>query len=280
MADFRTDFEVSKKQVEVDLLNQQKKNQQIIVIGTGIALFLICLLAYGLYRRYQFTRETNLIIAQEKERSDALLLNILPRETAQELKQSGRVQAKRFDSVTVLFADFKGFTQYAEKWSPERLVERVDFYFSRFDAIMEKHGLEKIKTLGDAYMCAGGLPFPSGDHALRMTRAAVEMIAFVNEARSSDDGTQSFDIRVGINTGPVVAGVVGTKKFAYDIWGDAVNIASRMETSSEPGRINVSENTFALIKDEFACVYRGEIEVKNRGMLKMYFVKTGSEWNN
>lgn len=273
IADLRTDFEVSRKQIEVDLLNQQKKNQQIIVIGTGIALVLICLLAYGLYRRYKFTRETNVIIEREKERSDSLLLNILPKETAQELKHRGKVQAKRFDSVTVLFADFKGFTQYAEKWTPEKLVERVDFYFSRFDTIMEKHGLEKIKTLGDAYMCAGGLPFPSGDHAVRMTRAAVEMIAFVKESKMSGDAAEAFDIRVGINSGPVVAGVVGTKKFAYDIWGDTVNIASRMETSSEPGKINVSESTYALIKDEFDCEYRGEMDVKNKGMMRMYFVR-------
>jgi class 3 adenylate cyclase len=272
MADLRTDFEVSRKQIEVDLLNQQKKNQQIIVAGTFVALFLICLLAYGLYRRYRFIRETNEIIERERERSESLLLNILPKETALELKQSGRVQAKKFDSVTVLFADFKGFTQYAEKLSPEKLIERIDFYFSKFDTIMGTYGLEKIKTLGDAYMCAGGLPFPTEDHAVKMVRAATEFVAFVEEAKLSSPESHPFDIRIGINTGPVVAGVVGTKKFAYDIWGDTVNIASRMESSSEPGKINVSENTYALIRDKFDCVYRGEMEVKNKGMMKMYFV--------
>ncbi len=272
MADLRTDFEVSRKQVEVDLLSQQKKNQQIIVIGTGVALFLICLLAYGLYRRYRFTQETNLIIEKEQERSETLLLSILPKETAQELKQSGKVQAKRFESVTVMFADFKGFTQYAEKLSPEKLVERVDFYFSRFDKIMETYGLEKIKTLGDAYMCAGGLPFPTEDHAVKMVRAALEFVAFVEETKQSGSDAHAFDIRIGINSGPVVAGVVGTKKFAYDIWGDTVNIASRMESNSAPGKINVSESTYRLIKDKFDCTYRGEMEVKNKGMMGMYFV--------
>lgn len=272
MADIRTDFEVSKKQIEVDLLNQQKKNQQIIVIATIIALFLICLLAVGLYRRYTFTKETNQIIEKERERSETLLLNILPKETAHELKQSGKVKAKKFESVTVLFADFKGFTKYAEELSPEKLVERVDFYFSKFDTIIEKNGLEKIKTIGDAYMCAGGLPFPTEDHAYKMVCAAQEIIAFVEATKKLNSGAHQFDVRIGINTGPVVAGVVGTKKFAYDIWGDTVNIAARMESNSEAGKINVSENTYALIKDNFHCAYRGEIDAKNRGMLKMYFV--------
>ena len=280
MADLRTDFEVSKKQVEVDLLHQQKRNQQIIVIATAIALILIFLLAIGLYRRNTFIKKTNLIIQEEKNRSDNLLLNILPAETAMELKQSGKVLAKRFESVTVLFTDFKGFTHYAENLSPEKLVESVDFYFSKFDEIMEKYGLEKIKTAGDSYMCAGGLPFPTDDHAIKMVKAAFEIAEFVNDSQKlSTENEIRFDIRIGINTGPVVAGVVGTKKFAYDIWGDTVNIASRMESNSEPGKINVSENTYALIKDFFNCEYRGEIEVKNRGKMKMYFVNNTKEKN-
>lgn len=273
MADLRTNFEVSRKQIEVDLLNQQKKNQQIIVIATAVATVLIAILAFGLFRRYQFIRETNQIIEKEKNRSETLLLNILPKETAQELKQHGKVQAKRFDSVTVLFADFKGFTQYAEKLSPERLVEKVDFYFSRFDEIMQKYGLEKIKTLGDAYMCAAGLPFPAADHARRMVMAALEMADIVRDAQSGLGDDPAFEVRIGINTGPVVAGVVGTKKFAYDIWGDTVNIAARMESNSEPGKINISETTYALVKDHFECEFRGELDVKNKGLMKMYFVK-------
>lgn len=272
MADLRTNYEVSRKQIEVDLLNQQKKNQQIILFASAVASGLIGLLAFNWFRRYRFMRETNQIIEQEKNRSDALLLNILPKETAQELKHSGKVQAKRFESVTVLFADFKGFTQYAEKLPPEQLVERLDYYFSRFDEIMERRGLEKIKTLGDAYMCAGGLPFPTDNHAQNALFAAMEMLKVVQEV-PSHDSTPLFELRVGINTGPVIAGIVGTKKFAYDIWGDTVNIAARMETSSEPGKINISETTFALVKDQFQCTYRGELDAKNKGKMRMYFVE-------
>jgi adenylate cyclase len=273
MADERTNFEVSKKQVEVDLLNQQRKNQRIIVIATIIALALILLLLFGLYQRYKFTREANKIIDAEKKRSDSLLMNILPEETAAELKQSGRVQAKKFESVTVMFTDFKGFTQYATTLPPEKLVETIDYYFSKFDAIVEKYGLEKIKTVGDSYMCAGGLPFPTSDHADKVVNAAIEIAQFVQESKKHhDEDFVRLDIRIGINTGPVVAGVVGTKKFAYDIWGDTVNIASRMESNSEPGRINVSENTYELVKHAFDCESRGEIHMKNRGNMKMYFV--------
>ncbi len=203
------------------------------------------------------------------------MLNILPEETAAELKANGAVKAKKYDAVTVLFTDFKGFTSYSEKLSPEALVETINFYFSKFDAIIEKYGLEKIKTIGDAYMCAGGLHDQTKDHAHRMVTAAFEIAACVEEAKKDVDASElTFDIRIGINTGPVVAGVVGTKKFAYDIWGDAVNVASRMESMSEPGRINISENTYALIKEDAECEYRGKIEVKNRGMMKMYFVNS------
>ncbi len=265
--------EIDLKETEVTLLNQQQKNQRNISMATAIALFLIALLAFGLYRRYRFIRKTKDIIEQERNRSDSLLLNILPEETALELKENGKVLAKKFESVTVLFTDFEGFTNFAEKLSPEKLVESVDFYFSKFDDIMEKYDLEKIKTVGDSYMCAGGLPFPTEDHAQKMVQAAFEMAAFVKEAKNINGNDQTrFDIRIGINTGPVVAGVVGTKKFSYDIWGDAVNIASRMESNSEPGKINVSENTYEIIKDTFNCEYRGKIKAKNRGMMKMYFV--------
>jgi adenylate cyclase len=236
-------------------------------------LVLVFLIAIGLFRRYRFIQKTNTIIEAEKKRSDDLLMNILPEETAHELKHNGKVQAKRFESVTVLFTDFEGFTQYAENLAPEKLVESIDYYFSKFDAIIEKYDLEKIKTSGDSYMCAGGLPFPTDDHAHKMIYAAQEILDFVTESYMDNPLQQTrFKIRIGINTGPVVAGVVGTKKFAYDIWGDTVNIASRMETNSIPGKINISENTYQLIKDSFECEYRGEVEVKNRGMMKMYFV--------
>ncbi len=281
MANLRTDFEVARKQTEVDLLNEQKAllneqkaNQRNIVIATAVALFLIILLAIGLYRRNQYIGRTKKIIESEKNRSDRLLLNILPQETAIELKENGKVQAKRFDAATVLFTDFKNFTHFAENLPPEELVKSVDFYFSKFDEICEHHGLEKIKTVGDAYMCAAGVPFPVEDHAARIVRAACDMIHFVNDAKTLQSPTETrFEMRIGVNSGPVVAGVVGSKKWAYDIWGDTVNIAARMEGCSETGRINISENTYHLIRNEFECDYRGEIEVKNKGMMKMYFIK-------
>ncbi len=275
IADLRTDFEISKKQTEVNLLNQQKKNQKVVMIATAIALFLIGLLAFGLYRRNNFINRTKLIIEKEKNRSDELLLNILPEETAQELKTSGKVEAKRFESVTVLFTDFKDFTKYSESLAPEKLVKSIHFYFSRFDEIIEKYELEKIKIVGDSFMCAGGLPFPTKDHAIKMTLAAFEMLQFIEDTKLSNKSEiVHFDVRIGINTGPVVAGVVGTKKFAYDIWGDTVNVASRMEAASKEGKINITENTYLLIKDSFKCKYRGEIEVKNKGVMKMYFVNS------
>ncbi len=267
--------ELARKQIEVDLAAQRNKNQINITIGTAIALFLIGLLAFGLFRRYRFIRKTKQIIEEERDRSESLLLNILPEETAAELKANGTVKAKKYDAVTVLFTDFKGFTSYSEKLSPEALVETISFYFSKFDAIIEKYGLEKIKTIGDAYMCAGGLHDNTKDHAHRMVSAAFEIAGCVEEAKKDVAASElTFDIRIGINTGPVVAGVVGTKKFAYDIWGDTVNVASRMESMSEPGKINISYSTYELIKSDFDCEYRGEIEAKNRGKVKMYFVNT------
>lgn len=274
------DFDLAKKEDEIGLLEKEaeiqefkEKRQKNIIFAAGIALFLIVLFAVSLYRRYQFTRETNLIIEKEKDRSESLLLNILPEETAQELKEFGKVKAKRFDSVTVLFTDFVGFTSSAQNLEPEELVSSVDYYFSKFDEIMEKYRVEKIKTIGDAYMCVSGLPEPGNNDVFRAIQAAFEIVDFIEESKISKmtDLTQ-FDVRIGINTGPIVAGVVGTKKFAYDIWGDSVNVASRMETQSLPGKINVSETTYNLIKEVYDCEYRGEIEVKNKGMMKMYFV--------
>jgi class 3 adenylate cyclase len=259
IGNMRTDFEVSQKQVEVDLLNQQKTNQRVLIFS-----MLAILGMTGLYFRN---------INKEKRRSDDLLLNILPTNTAEELKKHGKVKAKKFESVTVMFTDFQAFTKYSQNLSPEFLVNSVDYFFSKFDEIIDTYQLEKIKTIGDAYMCAGGLTNGSTDHVIKMIQAAFEIKAFVEETKQlSNNDIAHFNIRIGINTGTVVAGVVGKKKFAFDIWGDAVNVASRMESNSEPGRINVSENTYQLIKDHFDCEYRGEIDVKNKGMMKMYFV--------
>lgn len=265
MADLRTDYEVAQKQVQVDLLNQQKRNQQIVLIFLIVTLGLTAIILATLYWYYR-------TIAKEKQRSENLLLNILPAETAEELKKNGKVEAVKFDRVTVLFSDFVKFSAVAEYAEPEQLVKSIDFYFKRFDEITTKFGLEKIKTIGDAYMCACGLPTANKTHALNVINAAKEMMSFVKSQLQSADGLSHFEVRIGIHTGPVIAGIVGIKKWQYDIWGDTVNIASRMESKSIPGRINLSETTWQEIKDEFPCEYRGEIEVKNRGLLKMYFL--------
>jgi len=259
IGNMRTEFEVARKQAEVNLLNEQKTNQRVLIFSMIAILGMT-----GLYFRN---------INKEKRRSDELLLNILPSKTADELKEHGKVKAKKFDSVTVMFTDFQAFTRYSQKLSPEVLVKSVDYFFSKFDEIIGTYDLEKIKTIGDAYMCAGGLASDSKDHIINVIHAAFEIKAFIEETkRQPNDDIVHFNIRIGINTGAVVAGVVGKKKFAYDIWGDTVNVASRMESNSDAGKINVSENTYQLIKDHFHCEYRGEIDVKNKGMMKMYFV--------
>jgi len=213
-------------------------------------------------------------LEQEKKKSDDLLLNILPKVTADELKETGTSEAKYFDSVTVVFTDFKGFTQLAEVLSPKELVKDLNECFSAFDRIMEAHGIEKIKTIGDAYMAAGGLPTVNTTHAVDAIKAALEMRDFVaqGKVRKQAAGLPFFEIRIGVHTGPVVAGIVGIKKFQYDIWGDTVNTASRMESSGEVGKVNISESTYHLVKNEFDCEFRGEVEAKGKGKMGMYFV--------
>lgn len=268
MADLRTDYEVSQKQVEVNLLSQRQRNSRVLMVSLFVILVLATVTLATLFWYYRN-------ISREKKRSESLLLNILPAETAKELKLKGRVDAVKFKAVTVLFTDFVEFSKAAELIEPEQLVRSIDFYFKRFDEISTKYGLEKIKTVGDSYMCACGLPTENSSHVRNVIHAAKEMADFVVKELKSDDGLSHFQMRIGVHTGPVVAGIVGIKKWQYDIWGDTVNIASRMESRSEPGRVNLSETTYQLIKDEFPCEYRGEFEVKNRGLLKMYFLAAG-----
>ncbi|MBB4078980.1 putative ATPase/class 3 adenylate cyclase/putative methionine-R-sulfoxide reductase with GAF domain [Lewinella aquimaris] len=220
-------------------------------------------------------RERTEELAVEKAKSDDLLLNILPQETAEELKQFGRTVPRRFDSVTVMFTDFKGFTYHAEGMTAEELVSSIDVYFRAFDEIIGRHNIEKIKTIGDAYMCVGGLPTPNDTHAVDMVNAAIEIQAWtVAQSREQKAlGLPHFELRIGLHSGPVVAGVVGQKKFAYDIWGDTVNTAARMESSGIPGKINISGTTRDLIAHRFNCVHRGKVAAKNKGEIDMYFVK-------
>ena len=217
--------------------------------------------------------EKNILIEEERKRSDNLLLNILPPAIAQELRARNKVAARKYDQATVMFTDFIGFTNVAERLSPEQLVEELDFCFSNFDRIIGQYRIEKIKTVGDAYICASGLSDMNASPS-DMVKAALEIQDFLLhvKAERQSQGLPFFEARLGIHTGPVVAGVVGAKKFAYDIWGDTVNTAARMEEASDPGRVNVSENTYLLAKYEFEWQYRGKIAAKNKGPMDMYYV--------
>lgn len=213
-------------------------------------------------------------LESEKKKADDLLLNILPEETALELKMHGAAKARTYGLVSVIFTDFINFTSISEKTVPELLVAELDHCFSEFDKIVQRHGVEKIKTVGDAYLCAAGLPSPTYTHARDAVNAAMEMCNFILQRKKEKEanGEIPFEVRIGIHSGPVVAGIVGLKKFAYDIWGDTVNVASRMEQNCDGGRVNISGTTYELVKNEFKCEYRGKIQAKNKGEIDMYFV--------
>ncbi len=265
----KKEAETKAEQDKKDALAAQELQRQKLLRNGFIGGFAAVLLFAGV-----FFRQRNRI-AKEKKRSDELLLNILPEEVAEELKAKGHADAKLINEVTVLFTDFVGFTKITESMSPRDLVDSIDKCFSAFDRIIEKNGLEKIKTIGDAYMAAGGLPTPNQTHASDVVSAALEIQQFVQQAarENKEKGELAFEIRLGVHTGPVVAGIVGIKKFAYDIWGDTVNIAARMESSGEVGKVNISQSTYLLVKDAFVCTHRGKIEAKNKGEIDMYFVE-------
>ena len=223
----------------------------------------------------QLVRERTQELELEKQKSEELLLNILPAETAEELKKFGAAKAKRHELVTVMFSDFKGFSRISEQMDPEDLVAEIDHCFRAFDEIMEKYGLEKIKTVGDAYLCVGGIRDDDGDEATRVTLAALEIQKFMSalKLQREAEARPCFEARIGIHTGAVVAGIVGIKKFAYDIWGDTVNVASRMETNGDAGKVNISEATYQLIGDLFRCSYHGQYTETDGENINMYFVE-------
>jgi class 3 adenylate cyclase len=276
-------FDLERKESQISLLNknkviqQQEINRQKFVRNSFIGGFAVVLLFAAV-----FFRQRNKI-SKGKKRSDELLLNILPAETAEELKETGTAKAKSFEKVSVLFTDFKNFTQASEKLTPEELVAEINHCYSEFDRIITKHGIEKIKTIGDSYMCAGGLPVPNETHPFDVINAGLEIAAFIETTKQEKmaEGKPAFDIRIGIHTGPVVAGIVGIRKFSYDIWGDTVNTASRMESSGAVGKVNISGSTYELVKDKYTCTPRGKMEAKNKGLIEMYFVEgirsTGEE---
>jgi len=213
-------------------------------------------------------------IQEEQQKSEELLLNMFPEAVAHQLKKKGKVRPREFN-VTVMFADFKNFTKTCEDLNPKEIVEELNYYFEFFDDLIEKHFIEKIKTIGDAYLCVGGLPFSNKSHPFNIVLAALQIQRFMNDLSDEKalNGQKIWELRIGVHTGDVVAGVVGKRKYVYDIWGDTVNIASRMETHGHVGLVNISESTYELIKDHFDCKYRGKIEVKNKGEIDMYFVE-------
>ncbi len=266
ISNLQLEFDIEKRDNEIALLNADNeiKTQQIARANLMRNFFiaaaaLLLLIIGGVVYQYQYVTKTNKIITLERNKSDGLLKNILPPETAEELKQNGVVKPKKIEFTTVLFTDFVGFTQVSSHHSPETIVSSIDYYFKEFDRIVTKNNLEKIKTIGDAYMCAGGLHTDDLDHSqttMNTVMAAHDMIQFTkNTAENPPEGIVPFQVRIGIDSGPVVAGVVGQTKFQYDIWGDTVNVASRMETNSEPNRVNVSENVFDILKSKNEFVY-------------------------
>lgn len=268
-------YDIEKQQGEMVLQESIIRQQKILRNASAIVGILLLLLAGGLFNRYKYVRKTKQIIEHEKDRSDKLLLNILPEETAEELKNKGSATPKHYDMVSVLFTDFKGFTKIAEKLTPQELVAELNQCFLEFDRIIDKHNLEKIKTIGDAYMCAGGVPAANVTNPEDVVLAGLEIKEYMENLKKEREarGEDYWELRIGIHTGSVIAGVVGKNKFAYDIWGDAVNTASRMESSGIPGLVNISGTTYELIKDKFKCSHRGKIQAKNKGEIDMYIVE-------
>jgi adenylate cyclase len=268
----RMRFTDSLKTDEARKITEMKMQQQrnyMYAFGAGVLLLLAFVVV--------IFRNNKLLVKEKKrsegllKRSDELLLNIMPLEVANELKEKGSAEAKHFDNVTVLFTDFVNFTNAVENMTPRDLIDELHACFKAFDEIAGKYNIEKIKTIGDAYLAVSGLPQADPAHAENIVRAAIEINTFM-KIRQAKLGDRTFTLRIGIHSGSVIAGIVGVKKFAYDIWGDTVNTAARLEQHGEPGKINISQTTYELVKDQFKCVYRGEVEAKNKGSLKMYFV--------
>ncbi|TVR88609.1 MAG: hypothetical protein EA411_04445 [Saprospirales bacterium] len=248
----------SESQLQQERINRQRMG---LMAAIGI-LILVSMLA--------------VIVVKGKRRSEELLLNILPATVASELKKTGKSVPRKYDLVTVIFADIKEFTNISEKLSPEELIQEINTIFTSFDRIVDKHGIEKIKTIGDCYMAVCGLPDENKDHALKSVQAAIEMQEFMrenNRRKKDTSGNPIFEIRIGLHSGPVVAGIVGTKKFQYDIWGDTVNTANRLETACKPGKINISESTYKLVEGKFNCECRGNIDSKGKGKISMFYVE-------
>jgi len=269
--------------VQIEHQEEMRTEEKRRNISLGIGVFVL-LLAIGLLSRLRYIRKSKIAIEKERDRSENLLLNILPEEIANELKETGKAVARDFDRVSILFTDFKGFTEASALLSAQDLVAEINACFEAFDGIVGKYGIEKIKTIGDAYMAAGGLPVPSNNSLKNTVLAALEMQEFIVKRKAEMDalGQPAFEMRCGIYSGPVVAGIVGVKKFQYDIWGDTVNTASRMESSGKVGEVNIGQVSYELLKNDpnFIFVNRGEIKVKGKGRMEMWFVKKADMGNS
>lgn len=261
--------------IEAELSTAQKTISRYKNIGFGMIALIILWSLFIRRKSSQLLKSANQKLLEEKKRSEELLLNILPAEVAKELKNQASVKAKKHDEVTVLFSDFKSFSQIAKSLEPEILVKELDYCFKEFDRIIDKHRLQKIKTIGDAYMCVGGLYTKGSKHVGRIVLAALEIQRFLENYKKEKSARNEifFEARMGIHIGPVVSGVVGSKKFAFDIWGDTVNVAQQMETNGKPGKVNVSEAIYSLIKNDFECTSRGKMIAKNKKEFEMYFVE-------
>jgi class 3 adenylate cyclase/Tfp pilus assembly protein PilF len=265
-------YQLQQAQKMITLKEEEKRKEQkaAIIRNVLIAGLILCLI-FAIVFFMQRVR-----ISNEKKRSEELLLNILPAETANELLEKGSIQAKDYEMVTVLFTDFENFTQSSENMKAQDLVNEIHYCYSEFDRIIAKHGIEKIKTIGDGYMAAGGLPVKNHTNPVDAVNAALEIRDFMKREKEKRlaSGKTIFETRIGLHTGSVVAGIVGIKKFAYDIWGDTVNIAARMESSGAAGKVNISGATYELVKHKFKCIHRGKVKAKNKGEIDMYFVES------
>ena len=281
LATVQFDFDLEKKQGQINLLTKdnalnelQLRRQKLVKTALAVVLALVLMIGLLVFRNYRAKEKTNKVLDHQKHEIENLLLNILPSEVAKELQVNGSATPRSYESVSVMFTDFKGFTSLADKVSPEELVQELNTCFMEFDNIIDKYNLEKIKTIGDSYMCAGGIPTPDEEHVFKIVKASLAIQQYIvqNNLRRSEAGLVPWNLRIGIHTGPVVAGVVGKKKYAYDIWGSTVNIASRMESGGETGQVNISSAVYEIIKEKYACTYRGKVYAKNVGEIDMYFV--------
>lgn len=259
-----------------ELKERQAYLNRLIYFSFGLLIFIIVIIIFyiNVRKKNKKIEAQRVLIGVEKEKADALLLNILPVTVAEELKNKGKSPPRHLEMISIVFTDFAGFTAISERLTPVQLVEKLDELFLEFDLIVEKNGLTRIKTIGDAYMCAAGIPDFDANHAENAVQTAIEMRDFIERFNLSlSEEEPKWNIRIGINSGSVVAGVVGIKKFAYDIWGDSVNVASRMESSGKINKVNISDTTFQIVKGKFSTEHRGKVYAKNKGEIDMYFVE-------